>query len=571
MVSQRTGGSVRHMMDRRASRVATGSAALVALCATAFACNEILGLDAGEPFPPGWGGSAGQGGTGGNAGCTPPADRACYEGDPVTLDVGTCHGGTQSCEASGQWGACTGQQLPAAEICAAVGDEDCDGVPCSEAVWNALFGDASGQQIFGLAADPATGRIAAVGTFAGTVSFGGEPLTTTGGASDWDAFVAVFAADGTHLWSKSFGAADEQKAEAVVFDSAGQLWATGTFRGTTAFGGPALTARGAMDGFVVVLAGADGSYVHSLQIAETGATLTKSPRDIALSGTDVVVAGDYTGQWCTLGPAPCAASQATGAFVLKLASDGSTLWRAQIDSLGEQQAMAIAVDATGSVVLGGSFSQTLDPGGGNTLTTPNATTRHGFLSKLDGSTGLGQWSRTLGNGATTTDGWVQAVAVGPDGGVVIAGYTTGDIRFDSADIIAGTGAADGFVAKYSSTNVAQWRLALGQTGEPTNQEARAVAVDSQNNVVVAGSFEGVMNLGAGLASEGGRDVFLAKLDPDGTHLWSKGFGGTGEDVAYAMAVGAAEQVFIGGVASSDIDFGSGSLTCGCGGDAFMAA
>jgi hypothetical protein len=280
-----------------------------------------------------------------------------------------------------------------------------------------------------------------------------------------------------------------------------------------------------------------------------------------------VIAGDYTGQWCTA----CAASQASGAFALKLAANGTKVWRAEIDSLGEQQATSVATSSNGEVVIGGSFSQTLDPGGGNTLTTPNATTRHGFISKLDGTTGLGQWSRTFGNGATTTEGWVQAVAVGPDGRIVVAGYTTGDIRFDSADIVAGTGAADGFVAQYSATNVAQWRLALGQTAQPTNQEARAVALDSQNNVIVAGSFEGIVNLGAGLSSAGGRDVLLAKLGPDGTHLWSKAFGGAGEDVAYAVAVGAADQVFVGGMASSNIDFGSGPLTCGCGGDAFIAA
>jgi hypothetical protein len=59
-------------------------------------------------------------------------NQACYSGPVGTLDVGTCHGGTQLCTAVAasnvaKWGACTGQQLPSAEICNGL-DDDCDGV-----------------------------------------------------------------------------------------------------------------------------------------------------------------------------------------------------------------------------------------------------------------------------------------------------------------------------------------------------------------------------------------------------------------------------------------------------------
>jgi hypothetical protein len=51
--------------------------------------------------------------------------QACYTGPAGTLNVGLCRAGTQTCSA-GLWGACTGQVLPAAEICDGL-DNDCNG------------------------------------------------------------------------------------------------------------------------------------------------------------------------------------------------------------------------------------------------------------------------------------------------------------------------------------------------------------------------------------------------------------------------------------------------------------
>ena len=51
--------------------------------------------------------------------------RSCYSGPSQTQGVGNCKDGQQSC-VSGQWGACTGQQLPKAEECNKI-DDDCDG------------------------------------------------------------------------------------------------------------------------------------------------------------------------------------------------------------------------------------------------------------------------------------------------------------------------------------------------------------------------------------------------------------------------------------------------------------
>jgi hypothetical protein len=66
--------------------------------------------------------------------CTNGMSRACYTGPAGTMGVGLCRGGMQSCS-GGTWGMCSGQTLPATEVCGNSIDEDCNGsdLPCPPA------------------------------------------------------------------------------------------------------------------------------------------------------------------------------------------------------------------------------------------------------------------------------------------------------------------------------------------------------------------------------------------------------------------------------------------------------
>jgi IgGFc binding protein len=66
------------------------------------------------------------------AGCTcvPGTVAACYEGPAGTAGVGACLAGTFTCLPSGEgYGPCTGQTMPAVEVCdGTLVDENCDGI-----------------------------------------------------------------------------------------------------------------------------------------------------------------------------------------------------------------------------------------------------------------------------------------------------------------------------------------------------------------------------------------------------------------------------------------------------------
>ena len=113
-------------------------------------------------------------------------------------------------------------------------------------LWSKGFGDGSHQAAEAVAVD-ASGNVIVTGNFEGTVDFGGGALTSTGSR---DIFVAKFGSDGAHLWSKSFGAGDDQITQAVTVDASGNVIVTGWFYGTVDFGGGALTSAGSFDIFV---------------------------------------------------------------------------------------------------------------------------------------------------------------------------------------------------------------------------------------------------------------------------------------------------------------------------------
>lgn len=112
-----------------------------------------------------------------------------------------------------------------------------------------------------------------------------------------------------------------------------------------------------------------------------------------------------------------------------------------------------------------------------------------------------------------------------------------------------------------------WSKGWGDFGTDV---ARSVAVDGAGNVIVVGSFEGTVNLGGGdLTSAGDEDIFIAKFNQYGTHLWSMSFGDTGGDQGFDVAVDAVGAIYMTGYFDGTVEFGGASLVTAGGRDAFI--
>lgn len=251
-------------------------------------------------------------------------------------------------------------------------------------------------------------------------------------------------------------------------------------------------------------------------------------------------------------------------FVAKYSGGGSLLWARSFGGGGNDEAAALSVDqSTGEVVVTGRFAQTVDFG---SSTLSSAGVYDVFVAKLS-LTGAPLWAVAIGGQG---DDDAAGVAVGSDGTVAVTGRFNGSLACGGTQL-ASAGSADIFLAKLTGAGAIRWCRRLGAE---RYDEPAALAMDQSDRIVVVGSFEDVTDLGAGRLQAGGLyDFFVASYSgADGTYRWARRFGGTGYDVANAVAVAGADVVVVGyfGMFGSAVDFGGvilGSLGLA---DAFVA-
>jgi len=91
--------------------------------------------------------------------------------------------------------------------------------------------------------------------------------------------------------------------------------------------------------------------------------------------------------------------------------------------------------------------------------------------------------------------------------------------------------------KLNSSGTQQWARTLNG-GSNTDVIMEDLATDSSGNVYVSGRTD--------YQSFGGIDVILAKWNTSGVFQWQRRLGGSSSDIAYALAVSPAGDVFVGG-------------------------
>ena len=165
------------------------------------------------------------------------------------------------------------------------------------------------------------------------------------------------------------------------------------------------------------------------------------------------------------------------------------------------------------------------------------------------------WARDLGAGNSVSE---LHQALGADCSTILTGYFTGALDLGNGPLSANGDAKGFFVAKLDAAGHTLWSHAFEAT---MSVSSPLVAVDAQGDIVFGSSFSGTIDLGSGpLTSTATSDLFLAKLDSDGHTLWSRLYH-IAADVG-DIAMDAAGNVILGGLFSSDMDFGLGVVHAG---------
>jgi hypothetical protein len=430
-------------------------------------------------------------------------------------------------------------------------------------LWSERFGDDAEQQLWNVVVDD-SGQIVIAGNFSGTFAIGGSTLNAYG---ERDLLVAKLAPDGNPLWAKQFGGSGATAHGIdVMVTPAGEPIVIGDFAGQIDFGGGPLYTSAAddVDPFVLKLT-ANGAFAwaraFSAPLWQSGVAIAPGP------GAQIVVGGNFVDS-IDLGGGPMSSPAAEAFFVGVLDATGNHVASWSFGSVANQQLYSLAVSSTGTIYATGTFNYLLDFAG---PTLNSAGGQDIFLGRIDPATGP-TWS--IGFGGANDDGGAQ-LALSPAGDVLgFAGWVASSVDFGAGAVPFGGGVWDGVVAAFNTDNgAALWSKS---TSGANTEGVSSVSFGPDGQLYTSGIFVGTLDLGGGPLESGAGviDFFLAELDADGSHVFTRRFGGSANQFAFPpwpqVAATPDGHVVLAGWFFGSVDFGGGPLDAMAAGDLFVA-
>ena len=431
--------------------------------------------------------------------------------------------------------------------------------------WTVTLGGSGHDESFDVITD-VLGNVFITGNYFKTVDFDNSTIAqdehTSNGSGD--VFITKLNADGSYGWTATFGADGWDRGMDLATDDWGNVYATGYFKGSVDFNPgeeeeDIHTSQGSNDVFVVKM-NADGSYGWTRTI---GAEQQDDGYGIAIdAGGAVIVTGIFSGavdfdvNVSQGGEDIHTATGAQDVFVTKWHADGSYGWTATWGGESADYVEDVAVDSSDNVVVTGYFLNTVDfnpDGAGGEHTSKGS--YDVFITRLGGDGGY-QWTKTFGG----TE-WDQSSNLSVDsmGNIFVTGTFAKAVDFnpsDGTDKHTSAGETDIFVMRLNADGGYGWARTFGGDYFDFGQ---SVAVGSMGSVLVTGYFWGTVDFDAsGVGDEhtsnGFADIFVTKLNTDGSYVWTTTFGSSNPDYGNGIAADFANNILFTGYFQDTVDF-----------------
>jgi len=413
--------------------------------------------------------------------------------------------------------------------------------------YSTLLGGSGANAANALAVDP-TGA-AYIAGFTESYNFPTANAVRNANAGGNDAFVAKLNPGGAGLaYCTYLGGFGDDRAYGIAVDGAGAAYVAGS---TTSHDFPVvypLQAKlaGARNAFVLKLSSAGNSLAYSTYLGGSG---SDSGNGIAVDAAGAAyIVGDATSPNFPASGWQAANHGGQDAFAVKLSADGSRLiYSTYLGGSNTDHGAAIAVDATGAAWVAGSTWSTDFPVA-NAFQSASGGGQDAFVARLaaDGNSLL--FGSYLGGsgGAPGYPEAAQAIALDWQGNAYLAGVTSSP-NFPLLNPLRSSlgGEADAFVTKVNASGTLAYSTYLGGSGVDV---ANAIAVDSSGAAYVAG-YTYSTDLPVVQAFQGSNagdcDAFLARLSAAGALGYLTYLGGNGSDTATAVAL-AGGNVYVAG-------------------------
>jgi hypothetical protein len=407
--------------------------------------------------------------------------------------------------------------------------------------WAKQAGSTDSDQGLGIDVD-AEGNSYVTGFFNSTATFGTTFLTSFGSS---DIFITKLDCDGNWKWAINAGGEFADQGLDISVDPVGNVYVTGSFQSTSTFGTTVLTTIDAGPLF--------RRDIFLAKLSTTNSTTNLNLECFLEKATSITISFDtlkcltYNISYREVG----AMSFIAGPTV---DGDGSTK-TVTIDSLIENTEYEFKVDSIykccsiidSDIVICRTLC--IDPEW--EWATPVKIIMPSFTNNKAGK----PEKPILG-----TD-----ISIDCENNSYVTGSFNGTATFGT--IVLTSELVDIFIGKLDPSGDWQW---VQQAGGGFNDNGYSISVDLNNNSYVTGFFEGTATFGTIILNTfGGSDIFVAKLDPIGNWQWIIQVGDIAEDTGYGITVDQDGNSYITGSFSNTVTFGTTILTSANSTDIFV--
>lgn len=286
-------------------------------------------------------------------------------------------------------------------------------------------------------------------------------------------------------WGKQIGTKSEDFGKSIALDPSGNIFISGWTKDSLC--GKAL---GKNDIFLYKLDG-KGKEIWKCQLG--------TPQDELAQEIAADMEGNCFITGVTKGNLGGKNSGDNDIFLIKVGSNGNTIWKRQIGTEKEDIGEYLEIDKEGNIILTGSSR-------GN-LASENKGGKDVFILKYDTDGNL-IFKKQFGDSRSDIG---RGISFDKSGNIYICGTTGGDWGEPDPQYM------DGFIAKFNSKGKLMWNKTLG-TDSP--DFAANLQIDKEGYIYVGGSTGGEL----GGTQEGNGDAFIAKFDETGKEIWTRQFG-----------------------------------------------
>ena len=244
-------------------------------------------------------------------------------------------------------------------------------------------------------------------------------------------------------------------------------------------------------------------------------------------------------------------------FLAKFNLDGDLIWSKEFrptNGLGRIVKIAGIEEKGNNLIIAGDFTGAVDfdlSNAANNIMTAQG--RDCFITQID-TAGNFVWAKKFGG---PNSDQIESLSISPNGNVSVCGTFNGIADFDpdtaNFNLNAGT-FDDVFIAQYSPFGF--FRFAKQIEGNNLIH-VTSIVTDEHANLYILGQYRDSVNFNPGQGTNikyvAAYDIYLLKLDYNGTYEWVKTIGGNFAEVPYDLALSADGNIILSGQFTNTAD------------------